>query len=94
MRPQLPDGVEAVVTHLRKTTCGHYATPEAIREFRLKAEPKGGATFVELYNSEGRFLGIGMAACRTDDDRGPGDNFNKSLGRNIALGRAMKVAGL
>jgi hypothetical protein len=50
---------------------------------------KGGATTVEI-SFDGRLIGRGTAYCRPDDEKGPGDQFDRKLGALIALGRAVK----
>ena len=55
-------------------------------------EDKGGTTVVTIDDviAGGDLFVEGVAYCRPDDDRGPGDQFNRKLGTRIALGRALK----
>jgi hypothetical protein len=45
-------------------------------------------TYCYLYDPDGVQVGQGVAACH------PTDNFNKIVGRKLALSRALKNAGL
>lgn len=60
-----------------------------VRHFRREASseinPRGGKTIVEITLPDGRTI-CGSARCSRKE------NFNKRLGVQIALGRAMKVA--
>jgi hypothetical protein len=98
---KLPDGRIAKVFHLRLYT--GYANPEygaAMAEWENKEKrpysknrkglvplTKGGKTVVQVldrYDQE-HIVAEGKAYCH------PGDNYNRRLGVQIALGRALKV---
>lgn len=51
------------------------------------AWPRGGMTIVDIWEGP-HFVSSARADCA------PTDNYNKAIGRNIALGRAKKLAGL
>ena len=52
-----------------------------------RVSPRGGSTRVEIKSEDGTLLCFGESHCSTID------NFNRKLGRNIALGRALKDCG-
>lgn len=71
------------VYHLRP---GEMVAVDGKEELRFFPETKGGTTRVELFDPDGEFpLAEGVARCS------PRDNYNKRLGRTIALGRAIKM---
>ena len=49
-----------------------------------RPSPRGGSTEVEVYDEDGNLLGKGSSVCS------PCENFSRKLGRQIALGRALK----
>lgn len=58
---------------------------EHMREDGIPLDPRGGVTVARLTDDEtGVILGHGEAWCS------PWDNFNRKLGKTIALGRALK----
>ena len=90
MQPQLPEGVTAKFAHYRRIRLRESFSPEDYFVDRIDEHifpdqilPRGGFTECYLYDSEGNKIGEAMAAC---NDR---DNFNKKIGRAIALGRAL-----
>ena len=81
-------GYKVKITHLRWATDGHTTALVEARTARLLGLPvseKGGSTIVELLDSDGN-RSVGLALCM------PTDNFDRSLGVIIALGRARKDA--
>lgn len=68
------------------------APPEALkarfelREAKLPIASSGGYTKAEIYNEEEVLIATGETWCNPNDP-----SFNKKLGREIALGRAMKM---
>jgi hypothetical protein len=87
MRPIVPEGVSVKYAHHR------YLNPTG-----KGVSPKGGWTTATLYRKVSldgeqvdtvpRVIGTGIAYCHLND------NFNRKIGRDIALGRALKNAGL
>lgn len=66
----------------RVSILGFYAAPKHEIEFELSH--RGGVTICDIFDEEGNCLSTGMAICS------PLDNFNKKIGRDISLGRALK----
>lgn len=63
------------------------SSPDEVREAREQGWtllPNAGKTLVDICDEDGNPLATGMAVC------GKNDNFNKTIGRDIALGRALK----
>jgi len=90
MKPQVPEGAKIYIKHHRYTEEngeGILLPSKDIRESNLTFLSKGGLTevFVTLANGT---EAAGYAICSDKD------NFNRSIGRNIALGRALKGLGL
>lgn len=80
---QIPEGARVRVHHLRR--CFFYGKEvylpmQLIRAHILEPESKGGATLAEVEIDGVIFTG--EAFC------GPGDNYNRRIGRDIAVGRA------
>lgn len=50
----------------------------------MRFEPRGGATIARILDDNGKLVAEGTAVCS------PKDNYNKSIGRQISLGRALK----
>lgn len=82
MRPQVPDGLSVRYSHHR------YLNPDG-----KTTNPKGGWTTAVLYDQPPAVVGneqpvrvvaTGVAYCHLND------NFNRKIGRDIALGRALK----
>lgn len=75
--PELPDGHNFKVTHMRYYQTDHYgrATEEV--------DPKGGMTHVGVYKGD-ELVAEATAECSVKD------NYDKRLGTTIALGRALK----
>lgn len=96
MQKVAPEGSKIYVTHFRYTD-GYKLHPilknpvlmpaKEIRESKLGFHSKGGMTEVFVTLSDGREA-LGHALCSRKD------NFNRKIGRNIALGRALKELGL
>lgn len=79
-------GYKVKITHLRWAYDGNMVAlvaPSTARMLDLPMHEKGGVTFVELLDAHGR-KALGRAYCM------PTDNFDRSLGVIIALGRARK----
>ena len=53
-----------------------------------KLHPSFGATLVDIFDADGNCLAVGTSRCNGTDQ------FNKTIGRDIALGRALKEANL
>lgn len=94
MRPALPSGLTARFTHLRHPV-GISGTMKIawpvlllsgreLREQGYAISPVGGVTVCNIVNEAGESVAGGVAKCC---DR---DNFNKRIGRDISLGRALK----
>jgi hypothetical protein len=86
MKPQLPEGSKVYLTHYRFGV-GEGSYPplpsKVLRERKIGFEPRGGATSVRVLLPDGTEA-AGFAACSQKD------NFSKVIGRNIAIGRALK----
>jgi len=74
---KLADGTEVKVRHNRLYD----------DDTRLSMLPKGGNTVVEVFGGNGQVLATGESKCRPDE------NYNRRIGREIALGRALKQLG-
>ncbi len=63
-----------------------------LRARGYQLDPIGGMTRVLIRDSDARVVAAGVAHCAVPDRTRnvPGDNFNRRLGRTIALGRALK----
>ena len=85
MRPQLPDGYQVKYRHRRMTTGGVEFEPAGSRSFSFLAlSAKGGETEAKVYGPDDSVVAIGVATCHERD------NFCRRIGRDIALGRALK----
>lgn len=93
MKPTVPEGAKVKVRHSRWTPG---ADPELELDLRPAREihleggsfyPLGGATEAVVTLANGKEA-RGEATCRADEA------FNKTIGRNIAIGRALKELGL
>lgn len=87
---ELPPGLKVRYIHDRKTvpfqgtlkfdSWGGYST--------VKVEPRGGRTIARIIDeSMDATVAEGVARCNSKD------NYNKAIGRRIALGRALKALG-
>jgi len=76
-----PDGIRYRVTHKRRWKID----PHAGQVWPPLA--KGGLTLVEILGENDVVVAAGIATCRPDE------NYNRRLGRTIALGRALKHLG-
>ena len=88
---QLRDaGFKVYVNHHRRTQYGESIWEDTIRGIReaekagLPILPTGGKTIVTIKDGAGDFVTAGVAEC---SDRDP---YNKTIGLQIALGRALK----
>lgn len=96
MKPVVPEGSKVYVTHFRYTD-GYILHPllkeptmlpaKEIRHEKMSFHAKGGMTEVFVTLPDGREA-CAYATCSRKD------NFNRHIGRNIALGRALKELGL
>jgi hypothetical protein len=75
MKPQLPEGYIAKYTHVRQF--------EKIGG-QVYMDPRGGMTRCRILDEEGNEVVTSVARCSDED------NYCKSTGRNISLGRAIK----
>lgn len=99
MKPVIPEGHTAEFEHMRlRTGWNHYVAtdgkidPDArpgmsdyVRpQDGYSVESKGGVTMCKIKDAEGNVVSMGESRCHTND------NFNKRIGRDISLGRALK----
>jgi len=75
---------------VRSLPAGHYVKYQhnRLNEFSpdgswARFSPTGGTTVARIYNSEDQQVAAGEARCS------PSEQFNRRLGRDIALGRAL-----
>lgn len=81
MRPQLPEGYSVRYRHSRMTAAGAMIPPG---DMLLAPSPKGGETEAKVFDRDGSLAAMGVATCHERD------SFNRRIGRDIALGRALK----
>lgn len=81
MPREIPAGLRVKYRHTREYEPIERAT--ILKPFP-QISPRGGATCAIIVDAEGREVAHGHAICH------PSDNFNKSLERTIALGRALR----
>lgn len=84
MSRELPEGFTVKYRHERDEA---FIPPRFDRFDELGAvsvSPKGGKTEAFIFDSKGNEVATGEAVCRPDE------NFDKALGRTIALGRALQ----
>jgi hypothetical protein len=90
MKPIIPEGATVYVKHLRyfEELPSPITTHEAKTVFFVAGPPtpKGGITLAQIEFADGRTV-RGSARCN------PLDTYNKAIGRNVAIGRALKAAG-
>jgi hypothetical protein len=81
---QIPKGVRLEITHFRKVTNnGHeYSTDLLLKDDELL--PRGGATLAEAFDRHNNPIASAWANCSQKD------NYNKKLGKTIAVGRLLK----
>lgn len=85
MKRVIPEGIKPYVTHFRRfPDTDYYMTKFDGSDLGTPPEAKGGITEVVLLDKEGNIASIGISRC---SERDP---FNKKIGRDIALGRALK----
>lgn len=99
MRHQLPDGYSVKFRHrrLRRYAARKFKFDDTITVddtvvdnhlvVRTSLNPFGGATQAEVFDESGQLVAIGTAICRPDE------HFVKAVGRQVALGRALKTIG-
>ena len=83
---QIPDGLKMEVMHYRmfEVADGYKPTLDiSTPQHRRYALPCGGVTVVMLVDMNGNIYYKGSAICSKKD------NYNKKIGRNIALQRAL-----
>lgn len=89
MKPVVPEDAVVFVTHLRKFAgVPRLMTRHEARTVELLStppEPKGGLTIAHIEFADG-------SAVRASAQCNPRDTYNKTIGRMIAVGRAMKAA--
>ena len=78
MKPVIPEGYKVEFEHMRKTRQGDKM------DSGRTLDPRGGETWARVFDADGEHLTIGIAVCNEKD------NYNKRIGRNISLGRALK----
>jgi hypothetical protein len=90
MRPQIPEGASVKVSHLRAVILPDSNIPEGYishhvmaKTMGLKIAAKGGRTSARIALADGR-VAFGVAKCSDKD------TFCKRIGRDIAVGRALK----
>lgn len=93
MKPVVPDGLTVKFWHERfpsyygieERTILTPFFPKELREQKITPHAKGGQTVARLYDVEGNLVAEGVATCHEND------NYNRRIGRDIALGRALKA---
>jgi hypothetical protein len=81
-RPQLPEGYRVKYRHGRMSTGGIDFV--AGMSWSGLPSPKGGETEARVYGPDDSLVALGIATCHERD------NFCRRIGRDIALGRALK----
>lgn len=81
---QLDEGQKVNVSHLRAVKDGLLMTSYYWHKHELEPNPRGGLTIVHILDKDGNMLARGTARCSELDQ------YNKKIGRSIALGRALK----
>jgi hypothetical protein len=92
MKPQVPEGLAVRFTHRRfvpeavgaLVRADKLLTAREYRELGLTPAVKGGLTECELLDDADTVVAHGSALCSDHD------NYNRRIGRDIALGRALK----
>lgn len=89
---ELPEGYTVRYTHHRngevKTNCCPLparGTKAELARVGARILPNGGETLAVIFNELGDRVSMGLAECREDE------TFVPSMGRTIALGRALKM---
>lgn len=84
MKWELPEGATVKVKHFRRVGDDpNFLTMYDIRESGLTPSPQGGRTEAVVKTVDGREA-LGVAECSNLD------NYNRTIGRLIATGRALK----
>ena len=81
---ELPYVGKVSIYHMRLAPDGELYPPSFFKKNKIQPLPRGGATFVDIFNKAGVPIAFGKAICSEKD------GFNRRLGRSIALGRALK----
>lgn len=86
MRPELPEGYYVRFRHRRIVVGGPFYVDEINVDGYTLGRPaaKGGETEARVYGPDDSLIAVGVATCHARD------NFNRRIGRDIALGRALK----
>ena len=83
MNQQLPDGYRVKYTHVRS-----YVNPRPGKfDSHKTLSQKGGRTYADVYDPKDNLVASGIAIVH------PKDNYNKKIGREVSLGRALKTLG-
>lgn len=102
MKPEIPAGLKAKVVHRRYVEGNSLAlfTDQEIRSDGMKRRPKGGLTEAFIVDEKGDPLVVGTKE-NGEPDVAEGialcslaDNYNRRIGRDIAVGRALKKLGV
>ena len=95
MKVQIPEGYKVKYEHRRRSYDkaglfgpGGEMDRGFIKRQGLLIHSKGGKTIAHIYDVNDKLVATGIAECSNND------NFNYRIGRDIALGRALKTAGL
>lgn len=85
---ELGNGLYAKIKHRRFSVDSHFdaiaGSAYEIKANHLNFDPRGGSTAAYIYDKDGKLLAEGFSFCSDED------NFNYKLGRDIAIGRALK----
>jgi len=81
MRRKLPEGYRARFQHIRRRE----PRRPGFAETEGGVSAKGGLTVVKVFDPEDNLVITAKAVCN------PQDSFNKRIGRDISLGRALKA---
>lgn len=87
---QIPEGYKVEYEHHRNILMPQgifvptrFPTKDPVLKVGL-VHPHGGRTFARILDANGNLVAVGEAQCS------PKDNYNKTIGRQISLGRALK----
>ena len=87
VKREIPKGVKINVTHFRAyqdPVSGHIYFSDLPVGRRDVLQPRGGVTLADAFDSSGNWIDSAEADCSLRD------NYNKRLGRQIAVGRLLK----
>ena len=84
-QPTIPNGLQPRYTHLRQADDDFNvsATTHQLKSWKMRPAAHGGYTQCKLVDPTGHVVATGIAACSKRDQ------FNRTVGRTIALGRAI-----